>query len=131
MSLAGVTTRKMVVAGILIAGTVVLGGTSIAFRGMPGADLAGGALYTAVFAFAGWLLWRPVVACIAAFVWSSAVELLQLTSLPAQLSEQSPVFRLLLGRQFMATDFVSYLLGAVVAYLVLRFVADRQPEKLF
>lgn len=125
MSWGGIGARKVFVAGALILGAVVLGGVSIVLRGVPGADLAGGALYTAVFAFLGWVLWRPVVACSVAFAWSSAVELFQLTPLPAQLSEQSVLFRLLLGRQFIATDFVSYLLGAVAAYFVLRAVADR------
>jgi hypothetical protein len=56
---------------------------------------------------------RPMVAGTAAVTFCWLVELLQLTGLPAKLSEQSLVARMVLGVQFDATDLAWYLVGVL------------------
>ncbi len=57
---------------------------------------------------------------------SWAVELLQLTGLPAGLSARSTVARLVLGSTFNAPDLFWYAVGACAGWLALRAVARRR-----
>nr|MDT0661342.1 DUF2809 domain-containing protein [Micromonospora sp. DSM 115978] len=55
----------------------------------------------------------PMVAGVAAVTFCWLVELLQLTGLPAELSEHSLTARLVLGVQFDAADLAWYLVGVL------------------
>ncbi len=57
---------------------------------------------------------------------SWAVELLQLTGLPAELSARSTAARLVLGSTFNAPDLFWYAVGACAGWLALRAVARRR-----
>ncbi|MFZ4249506.1 DUF2809 domain-containing protein [Streptomyces griseoincarnatus] len=57
---------------------------------------------------------------------SWAVELLQLTGLPAGLSARSTAARLVLGSTFNAPDLFWYAVGACAGWLALRAVARRR-----
>ncbi|MEL5957264.1 DUF2809 domain-containing protein [Streptomyces sp. CLV115] len=61
---------------------------------------------------------RPVVRAGAALAFSWAVELLQLTGVPADLSRHSTVARLVLGSTFNAPDLFWYAVGAGFAWAV-------------
>jgi hypothetical protein len=81
------------------------------------AECAGDALYTVlvlslVVCVAPRL--RPAVAAGAALAFSWAVEVLQLTGLPAELSAHSVLARLVLGSTFNAPDLAWYAVGAVL-----------------
>jgi hypothetical protein len=53
---------------------------------------------------------------LASFAISAAIELLQLTGVPAQLAGAFPASRLLLGTTFSAPDLVAYAVGAAAAW---------------
>ncbi|WP_411761399.1 ribosomal maturation YjgA family protein [Streptomyces tunisiensis] len=57
---------------------------------------------------------------------SWAVELLQLTGLPAELSARSTAARLVLGSTFNAPDLFWYAVGACAGWLALRAVVRRR-----
>jgi len=57
---------------------------------------------------------RPLTAAAVGFVVCVAVELLQLTGIPAALAERVPTVRLVLGTTFWAPDLLLYAVGAVV-----------------
>ncbi|MFE7567912.1 DUF2809 domain-containing protein [Streptomyces sp. NPDC057539] len=61
---------------------------------------------------------RPLVAGAVALGFSWAVELLQLTSVPAELAARSVLARLVLGSTFNAPDLLWYAVGALCAGLV-------------
>ncbi|MFE2291181.1 DUF2809 domain-containing protein [Streptomyces sp. NPDC059452] len=85
------------------------------------AKYAGSALYTvllcALVAFCAPRA-RPVVVAATALALSWAVELLQLTGVPADLSARSAVARLVLGSTFNAPDLFWYAVGAVAGWAV-------------
>ena len=58
---------------------------------------------------------RPRALGAGAFAWCAAVELAQLTSVPAQLVDAWAPVRYLLGTTFAPVDLVAYLAGAVLA----------------
>lgn len=81
------------------------------------ADALGSVLYTAAV-FVGLVLLRPgargwVLATLACAV-AAAVELAQLTPVPAALAEAWPPVRLLLGTSFDPRDLAAYAVGAGV-----------------
>lgn len=82
---------------------------------------AGDALYT-VLVYALVVLaaprLRPVAAVGSALAISWAIEFLQLTDVPAELSRRSAVARLVLGSTFNAPDLFWYAVGAAAAGLV-------------
>jgi hypothetical protein len=85
--------------------------------GLP-AKLAGDALYTALvyaiaLAFAPDL--RPRRAAAIALGWSFAVELFQLTGVPAWLSAKHILLRLIFGTTFGFVDLAGYVIGAIGA----------------
>jgi hypothetical protein len=81
------------------------------------ADALADGLYTALIAVTIVLIaprLRPWVAATAAFALSAAVELLQLTTLPAALAESVPLSRLILGTTFAPLDLVFYAVAALI-----------------
>ncbi|MFJ7061360.1 DUF2809 domain-containing protein [Streptomyces griseobrunneus] len=96
------------------AGLAVRAGADGAF-----AKYAGSALYTvllcALVAFCAPRA-RPVAVAGTALALSWAVELLQLTGLPAELAARSTVARLVLGSTFNAPDLFWYAVGAAAAW---------------
>nr|WP_260408570.1 DUF2809 domain-containing protein [Planomonospora venezuelensis] len=82
------------------------------------AEYGGDALYTVlVHTLIVFVLPRvaPVRAAAGALAFSWAVELAQLTPVPAALSEASVLARLVLGSTFGAADLVAYTAGAALA----------------
>lgn len=67
----------------------------------------------------------PAVAACGAVGISWAVEFLQLTDIPAQLSAAVPLMRLVVGTTYNALDLVAYVVGAATGYLVHRLLATR------
>ncbi|MEU1348850.1 DUF2809 domain-containing protein [Streptomyces sp. NPDC005795] len=61
---------------------------------------------------------RPLAVAGAGLGISWAVELMQLTGVPAELSERSTVARLVLGSTFNAPDLLWYAVGAAAAWAV-------------
>ncbi|MGW7287883.1 ribosomal maturation YjgA family protein [Streptomyces sp. NPDC054847] len=84
------------------------------------AKYAGDALYTVLILALVVLVApraRPLAAAGAALVFSWAVEFLQLTPLPAELSGRSVVARLVLGSTFNPPDLLWYAVGAALGGL--------------
>ncbi|HWU09417.1 MAG TPA: DUF2809 domain-containing protein [Streptomyces sp.] len=97
------------------------------------AKYAGDALYT-VLVYALVVLLaprvRPAVAAATALAFSWAVELAQLTGVPADLARQSAVARLVLGSTFNAPDLFWYAVGAALAWAVhRRLPSGRSPAR--
>ncbi|PQZ93609.1 hypothetical protein CQ018_08050 [Arthrobacter sp. MYb227] len=82
------------------------------------ADLSGGILY-AILIYVLLVFLRPAGSILSnvsiALGFCVAVELLQITSLPATLGAAFPPIRLLLGSTFVALDLLAYLLGVLLA----------------
>ncbi|MFD6276301.1 DUF2809 domain-containing protein [Streptomyces sp. NPDC060209] len=97
------------------------------------AKYAGDALYTVLIHVLVVLLVprvRPLTAAGAALAFSWAVELAQLTGVPADLARQSAVARLVLGSTFNAPDLLWYVVGAALAWAVhSRLPAGRRPAR--
>lgn len=84
------------------------------------ATYAGDALYTLLILTLVVLVVprsRPLTAAGAALAFSWAVEFLQLTGAPAELSRHSVLARLVLGSTFNAPDLVRYAVGAAAGWL--------------
>ncbi len=98
--------------------------------GLP-AKLAGDALYTALL-FALILALRPRArtsrAAALALAISCAVELLQLTGVPADLAARHRLFRLALGTTFGVIDLLGYIIGATLCALMHALL---RPPRLF
>jgi membrane-associated PAP2 superfamily phosphatase len=88
-----------------------------------GTALYASMIYSAVFLMAPGT--RPMVAGAAATTFCWLVELLQLTGLPAELSEHSLVARLVLGVQFDAIDLAWYAIGVLPLVVLHRVLAHR------
>ncbi|MEN0085343.1 MAG: DUF2809 domain-containing protein [Leifsonia sp.] len=73
-------------------------------------------IYTIVAAVA--VRARPAVVATVATAICAAVEVFQLTGVPAALAQTVPVAALVLGTTFQWSDLLAYLLGAVAAALV-------------
>ncbi|MFJ9825782.1 DUF2809 domain-containing protein [Streptomyces sp. NPDC101160] len=69
---------------------------------------------------------RPAVAAWVALGFSWAVELFQLTGVPAELSARSTLARLVLGTTFNVPDLFWYATGAAVGWAVHRAVGARR-----
>ncbi|WP_406146774.1 DUF2809 domain-containing protein [Streptomyces sp. NBC_01012] len=85
------------------------------------AKYAGDALYTVLIHTLVVLVAprvRPLTAAGAALAFSWAVELAQLTGVPAELSRRSALARLVLGSTFNAPDLLWYVAGAGLAWAV-------------
>lgn len=101
-----------VVAALCLAAVIVAGVAVQLVRDRVWADAAGGVLYAmaAAFAIAILVRWRPATVAGVAFVACSAVELAQLTGIPARL----PGLSLLLGSTFAPADILWYAVGSVL-----------------
>ncbi|MER7516117.1 DUF2809 domain-containing protein [Streptomyces sp. NPDC126499] len=94
----------------------------------PVAAYAGDALYTVLVLTLVVLLAprvRPGAAAVTAFGFSCAVELFQLTGVPAELAVRGTVARLVFGTTFNAPDLFWYAVGAVSGWAVHRAVRTR------
>lgn len=118
MSNMGVRARtRLVVAAVAVA--VV--GAGLGIRVVAEGDVAkyGGVALYAVLVYVLVVLAaprvRPVVAGAAAFAFSCAVELVQLSGVTAGPAERSVVVRLVLGSTFNAPDLLWYAVGAALA----------------
>ncbi|WP_250288005.1 DUF2809 domain-containing protein [Streptomyces atroolivaceus] len=114
-----VVIRATAVAAALVTVAAGLGVRSTA--GGDGAKYAGDALYTVLIHTLVVLLVprvRPLPAAGVALAVSWAVELAQLTGVPAGLARQSAVARLVLGSTFNAPDLFWYAVGAALAWAV-------------
>jgi hypothetical protein len=116
--------RPSGVRAVAAVAAVVTVGAGLAVRaGADGAfaKYAGSALYTvllcALVAFCAPRA-RPVVVASTALGLSWAVELLQLTGVPAEWSARSAAARLVLGSTFNAPDLLWYAVGAAAAWAV-------------
>ncbi|MFY1697270.1 MULTISPECIES: DUF2809 domain-containing protein [unclassified Solwaraspora] len=97
-----------------------------------GTALYASMVYAGVFVLAPRV--TPVVAGVVAVAFCWLVELLQLTGIPAALSERSVIARLVLGVQFDATDLAWYPVGVLPLVLMhlgidrwRRYRRDQQP----
>ncbi|RSM61677.1 DUF2809 domain-containing protein [Actinoplanes sp. ATCC 53533] len=105
--------------GFLVVGLgirVLAGGGGVLDSSGALAQHSGTALYAAMI-YAGVFILvpeaEPWVAGVAAIAFCWLVEMLQLTGLPAELSERSLVARLVLGVHFDALDLVWYAIGVL------------------
>ncbi|MGN5636972.1 DUF2809 domain-containing protein [Streptomyces sp. AC154] len=92
------------------------------------AKYAGDALYTVLICALVALCApraRPAVVAGTGLAVSWAVELLQLTGAPAELSRHSAVARLVLGSTFNAPDLLWYAVGAVAVWALLTAATSR------
>jgi len=114
--------RRRVVAGSVLVALVGVG--LVVARGLPDSvatDVAGDALYAVAAYTALVLVWpraRRVVLAAVATGWCVAVELLQLSGLPADLAQHAPLVPLVLGSGFDPRDLAVYPLAVVVALAV-------------
>jgi hypothetical protein len=89
------------------------------------AKYAGVALYTTLI-YALLALWlRPLWASLAATAFSWAIELFQLTGIPADLSAHHLLARLILGSTFNPPDLFWYAIGAALGAATIR--GKRRP----
>ncbi|MEU8773556.1 DUF2809 domain-containing protein [Streptomyces sp. NPDC048606] len=107
---------------VAAAGAVATVGAALALRAVAAGDLAkygGDALYTVLLAALVVLVApraTPTKAATCALALSWAVEFLQLTAVPAELSRRSTLARLALGSTFNAPDLFWYVVGAASAW---------------
>ena len=107
----------------LVAVALVAVGVAVSRVEHPAADPVGDALYAA-FVFALLVLIAPrarsgVLAAVT-FGICAAVELAQLTGVPAAIVDTVPVARYALGTTFVAVDLLAYAVGAALAWVVRR-----------
>jgi hypothetical protein len=107
-------------AALVVAAAVTVATGLAVHAAVPGE--VGGVLGDALYAALVYLLvaaigprLRPVAASAIAILCCAAVELLQLTPLPARLAEAAPPVALVLGTTFQAADLAAYAVGAMLA----------------
>ncbi|MFG2534123.1 DUF2809 domain-containing protein [Streptomyces sp. NPDC048511] len=126
-----VTVRAAALAAALVTVAAGLGVRAAAGGDAAGGDMAkyaGDALYTVLIHTLVVLLAprvRPLTAAGVALAFSWAVELAQLTGVPADLARHSTVARLVLGSTFNAPDLLWYAVGAALAWAVHRGLRSR------
>ncbi|MFJ8858509.1 DUF2809 domain-containing protein [Streptomyces sp. NPDC102451] len=119
--------RTATVRAAALAAALVTVAAGLGVRATAGGDVAGGdvakyagdALYTVLIHTLVVFLAprvRPLTAAGAALAFSWAVELAQLTGVPADLARHSTVARLVLGSTFNAPDLLRYAAGAALAW---------------
>ncbi|MGJ6962077.1 DUF2809 domain-containing protein [Streptosporangium sp. G11] len=124
--------RTRLLAALAAAVTVAAGLTLRAVTGGWFGKYAGDALYTVLIHTLVVLVWpriTPARAAIGALAFSWAIELAQLTPVPAALSEASVVARLVLGSTFGAADLVAYAAGAVLAAAAHTLLENRSRHR--
>ncbi|MFJ6417328.1 DUF2809 domain-containing protein [Paeniglutamicibacter sp. NPDC091659] len=109
---------RRLAAGLLVVPVVVLGLGARFLGAGPAADLSGGVLY-AVLVYVLLVFLRPRAApwsnAAIALAFCVAIELLQITSIPATLAAAFPPIRLVLGSTFVPLDLLAYVIGAGLA----------------
>lgn len=127
--------RRALIAAALVIPIVVIGlGARFLGAGLL-ADLSGGILYAALI-YVLLVFVRPDASRIStaglALGFCVAVELLQISSLPATLGAAFPPIRLVLGSTFVPLDLLAYLLGVLVALgvdsLINKIRTNRQDQ---
>ncbi|WP_433368252.1 DUF2809 domain-containing protein [Actinoplanes sp. CA-142083] len=128
-----------------VAMVVVSLGAALGIRALTGSTLettgaleqiSGTALYASAFYGGLLFLWpraTPTVLAGGSLAFCWIVEFLQLTDVPARLSEQSVAARLVLGESFDPADLVWYVLGVALAagvHQAARFGAGRRSRAL-
>ncbi|MGL3804644.1 DUF2809 domain-containing protein [Paeniglutamicibacter sp. R2-26] len=119
--------RRRIAAALLVLPVIALGLAARFLAAGPVADLSGGVFYAVlvyvllVFLRPGAAPWRTAAITLA---FCTAIELLQLTPLPAALSAAFPPARLVLGSTFVPLDLAAYALGAVLALGIDSLVAS-------
>ncbi|WP_222928251.1 DUF2809 domain-containing protein [Cellulomonas telluris] len=102
---------------VAAAAVVLVCGLVVSRGGGPGADLAGGALYAALVHLLVLLVaprTRPAVAATVALTVCVAVELAQLTPVPAAVVAAWPPAAYVLGSTFAPADLLAYAAGVLV-----------------
>ncbi|MFE6933748.1 DUF2809 domain-containing protein [Streptomyces sp. NPDC057699] len=123
--------RTVTVRAAALAAALVTVAAGLGIRSAAGGDVAkyaGDALYTVLIHTLVVLLAprvRPLTAAGVALAFSWAVELAQLTGVPADLARHSTVARLVLGSTFNAPDLLWYAVGAALAWAVHRGLRSR------
>ena len=111
--------RRRLAAGLLVVPVVVLGLGARFLAAGPAADLSGGVLY-AVLIYVLLVFLRPRAAAWSnaaiALAFCTAIELLQITSIPATLGAAFPPIRLVLGSTFVPLDLLAYAIGTALAF---------------
>jgi hypothetical protein len=95
---------------------VIVVGLTAHFVGGPAADFAGDVLYAVLVYLLLAVCFgrpRPILAASVAFGFCVAIELFQLTGLPAALWAVFPPIELVLGANFSVVDIVAYGLGVL------------------
>lgn len=119
---AGPVARRRAAAAALLVATIALGlATHFALPDTAASDIGGDALYTIAIYLAVALLApraRPAMCAGVAIGWSFAVEVLQLTDLPASAAAIFPPARLVLGSGFDPRDLLVYALAGAFAFAV-------------
>ncbi|MFB4422705.1 DUF2809 domain-containing protein [Streptomyces sp. QL37] len=116
--------RASTVRAVAAAAALVTVAAGLGIRATADGDLAkyaGDALYTVLIHILVVLLVprvRPMTAAGVALAFSWAVELAQLTGVPAELARRSAVARLVLGSTFNAPELLWYAVGAALAWAV-------------
>ena len=102
---------------------LVVVGVAVSRLDHPLADPVGDALYAA-FVFALLVVIAPrarsVTVAAVTFAFCAAVELAQLTGVPAAIVDAVPVARYALGTTFVAVDLIAYAVGAALGWVVRR-----------
>jgi hypothetical protein len=114
--------RLRVLAVVAASGCLVLGLALQLLDRTPVGDVLGSKLYVVFFGLLTVLLWprlSPIVTTAIALALAVAIELLQLTPVPAAIVDAAPVSRLLFGSAFDAMDLAAYLGGAVLLWALL------------
>lgn len=120
--------RRLVAAGLAV--TTVLAGLAVRFALRRGAasDVAGDALYAIlIYLVVAFLAprTRPAVAAVVAASLCVAIELFQLTGLPAAWAATFPPIALVLGTGFDARDIVVYLVAVAGAAFLDKTISAR------
>lgn len=87
-----------------------------------GADLAGSIMYGALWFILLRICFpaaRPILVAAGAFLVSTAIELFQLTDIPARLAHLWGPLALIFGTTFNAADIAGYLIGVVISFVCL------------
>lgn len=118
----------------LAVAALVVVAVGLAVRGLPGVagDAAGGVLYAVLVTLLVALLvprGRPVVVGAVALGLCVAVELAQLTGVPARAVEAVPLLRYLLGTTFHGPDLAAYVVGTCAASWALLVVGGRSARR--
>ncbi|MFD5624347.1 DUF2809 domain-containing protein [Streptomyces yangpuensis] len=120
---------------VAAAAAVLTVGAGLGLRALAAGSVAeygGDALYTVLLVALVVMVvprWTPLRAAGTALAASWAVELFQLSPLPAELSRHSVAARLVLGSTFNAPDLFWYVVGAAGGWLLhTAMVARRRPQ---